>query len=109
VYHASRKETVVKKLVMLIVLVALVLCGCASGKFLGFLATTDYVDAKAKSLNDQQATQIEQLKSQIAANQAIVDQAKAAIEQVAKVEEQITSLPEDVIRKIVDILRSALK
>jgi outer membrane murein-binding lipoprotein Lpp len=104
-----RKETAVKKIVVLVVLAALVLAGCASGKFLGFLATTDYVDNQAKTLVQQQAAQIEQLKTQIAANQGIVDQAKAAIERVAKIEDQINSIPEDVIRQIADILRAALK
>ncbi len=98
-----------KKLVVLAALAALVLTGCASGKFLGFLATTDYVDAKSKTLADQQAAEIEKLKSEIAANQGIVDQAKAAIERVAKIEDQITSIPDDVIRQIADILRAALK
>jgi hypothetical protein len=98
----------VKKLLALVILAVLALSSCASGDFLG-LATTGYVDAKAKALSDQQAAQIEQLKGQIAANQAIVDQAKAAIEQVAKFEEKINSIPEDVIRQIADILRAALK
>ena len=98
-----------KKLLALIILVALAFSGCASGKFLGFLATTDYVDARSKTLADAQAAQIEQLKSQLAANQALVDQAKTAIDQVAKIEDKINSLPEDVIRQIADILRAALK
>jgi Tfp pilus assembly protein PilN len=119
----SRKETAVKRLFALFVLVTLVLTGCASGKFLGFLATTNYVDASSKTLADQQAAQIEQLKGQIAANQAIVEQAKAAIDQVNKVqktvddlqalakraEDKINSIPKDVIKQIADILQAALK
>jgi hypothetical protein len=116
------KETAVKKMVVLVILAALALSSCASGKFLGFLATNDYVDAKTKTLADQQAAQIEELKGQIAANQAIVDQAKAAIEQVNKVqktvedlqalakraEDKINSIPKDVIKQIADILQASL-
>ena len=48
-----------KKFLALIILVFLGLSGCATGKFLGFLATNDYVDAKTKALADQQAAEIE--------------------------------------------------
>jgi len=112
----------VKKLLVLLVLASLALSSCATGRFLGFLATNDYVDAKVKTLADQQAAEIEQLKSQIAANQAVVDQAKAAIEQVSKVqktvddlqalaklaEDKINSIPKDVIKQIADILQASL-
>ena len=122
VYHAARREKTVKKVLALVVLAALALSGCASGKFLGFLATTDYVDAKAKTQAEQQAAQIEQLKSQIAANQAAVDQAKAAVEQVDRIqkaldelqalakrtEDKVNSVPKEVIRQIADILQKSL-
>ena len=39
-----------KKLVIVAIVAGLALSGCASGKFLGFLATTDYVDKKTKDL-----------------------------------------------------------
>jgi outer membrane murein-binding lipoprotein Lpp len=104
-----------KRCVVLVVLVALALSGCASGRFLGFLATTDYVDAKAKALSDQQSAEIGSLKAQL-------EQAKAAVEQVnqtkktidelqalaRRAEAKIASIPKDVIRQIVDILQSAL-
>ena len=104
-----------KKLLTLIILVALALSGCASGKILGFLASTDYVDAKAKTLADQQAAEIEKLKGQIAENAAALDAAKTAVDKMNKVEKTVTDLedkigamPKDVIKQIVDILQSAL-
>ena len=123
-----------KKLVVLLVLAAFALSGCASGKFLGFLATTGYADAQAKAaqdkagadakvLLDQQAAEIEQLKQQLAGYQSVKDQAQAAIDQVAKTtdtvqqlqtiasqaEARISAIPREVIKQIVDILQAALK
>jgi flagellar capping protein FliD len=110
-----RKETPVKKLLALTILVILALSGCTTGRFLGFLATNDYVDAKAKALTDQQAAEIEKLKGQIAENAAALDAAKTAVEKMNKVqktvsdlEDKIGSMPKDVIKEIVDILQSAL-
>ena len=104
-----------KKYVALVIIVALALSGCASGKFLGFLATTDYVDAKAKALTDQQSAEISSLKAQL-------EQAKVAVEQVnqtkktvddlqalaKRAEAKIASIPKEVIKQIVDILQAAL-
>jgi predicted secreted acid phosphatase len=112
----------VKKLLALIILVSLALSGCATGKFLGFLATTDYVDAKAKTLADQQAAEIEKLKSQVAENAATLDAAKTAVEKMNKVQktvadlqetmkdvqDKIGSMPKDVIKQIADLLQASL-
>jgi outer membrane murein-binding lipoprotein Lpp len=123
----------VKKLLALVVLVALALSGCASGSFLG-LATTKYVDEKEKAAADQLAAQIEQLKTdqaaqvdalkaQIADYEAMKQQALAAIEQMnataktvadlqalaKRAEDRIASIPAEVIKQIVDILQAALK
>ena len=103
-----------KKYVALVIIVALALSGCVSGKFLG-LATADYVDAKVKALTDQQAAEIGSLKAQL-------EQARAAVEQVnqtkktvddlqalaKRAEAKIASIPKDVIKQIVDILQAAL-
>jgi len=112
----------VKKLLALIVLVSLALSGCATGKFLGFLATTDYVDAKSKAVADQQAAQIEQLKSQVAENATALEAAKSAVEKMNKVQKTISdlqesmkdvqdkvgSMPKDVIKQIADLLQASL-
>ena len=112
-----------KKLVVVLVLAALALSGCASGKFLGFLATTDYVDAQAKAVQDKQAAEIEQLKTQLAEYQSVKEQAQAAVDQVnqtqktvqdlqalaQRAEERIGSIPKEVIKQIVDILQAALQ
>ena len=110
-----------KRYIVLVIVIALALSGCASGKFLG-LATADYVDAKVKALTDQQAAEIGSLKAQLEQNKALLDQARAAVEQVSqtkktvddlqalakRAEAKIASIPKDVIKQIVDILQSAL-
>ncbi len=113
-----------KKLLVVTVLAAFALTGCASGKFLGFLATTDYVDSKTRDLEARskaQDAQIADLKAQLADYQSLKAQAQAAIDQMnksqqaiqalqdaaQKAEAQIRSIPRDVIRQIVDILQSA--
>jgi len=107
-----------KRVCVLAVIAAIALSGCASGKFLGFLATTDYVDKKAKD----QVAEIASLKAQIADYQTIKVQAQAAIDQVnqsqktiqelqataQRAEARISSIPHEVIKQIVDILQASL-
>jgi outer membrane murein-binding lipoprotein Lpp len=117
--------TRMKKLLLLAVIAAIALAGCASGKFLGFLATTDYVDAKSRDLETKakaQDAEIADLKSQLADYQSMKAQAQAAIDQMnksqqaiqdlqdaaQKVEARINSLPREVIRQIVDILQASM-
>jgi hypothetical protein len=114
-YHAGEKEHRMKKLAIVLVVVALALTGCTTGKFLGFLATNDYVDQKDKELADKQALEISQLKAQIAEDKALLEQAKAAVDQVKdlqalakRVEAKLTTVPKDVIRQIIDALQSSL-
>lgn len=114
-----------KKTLVVVVIAAIALTGCASGKFLGFLATTDYVDAKAK---DQEArakaqdAEIASLKAQLADYQSLKSQAQAAIDQMnqsqktiqdlqtlaQKAEARIGQIPREVIKQIVDILQASL-
>ncbi len=113
-----------KKLLIITVLAALALSGCASGKFLGFLATTDYVDSKTRDLEVRakaQDAQIADLKSQLADYQSLKAQAQAAIDQMnkneqaiqdlkdgaQKIDARLSSLPREVIHQIVEILQSA--
>jgi hypothetical protein len=109
-----------KKLVILALLAALVLTGCAGGKFLGFLATTDYVDAQTKAAVQQQAVEIEQLKAQLAEYQQVKEQAQAAAAQVGETqkavqdltaaaqaaEQKISTLPKEVIQQIIAALQT---
>jgi thiamine biosynthesis lipoprotein ApbE len=111
-----------KRLIAIAALAALALSGCASGNFLGFLATNQYVDTRTKALADEQAAQIADLKAQLAENKALLDQARAAVDQMNETqktvadlqafaktaEEKIAALPKDVIRQIADILQSSL-
>jgi outer membrane murein-binding lipoprotein Lpp len=110
-----------KRFVVIIVLAALALTGCASGSFLG-LATTGYVDEQTKAVLDQQSAQIQELKAQIADYESMKKQAQSAIEQMnatektiedlqalaKRAESRISTIPREVIKQIVDILQSAL-
>ena len=107
-----------KKMIVLAAIAIIALSGCASGKFLGFLATTDYVDRQKK----EQAVEIAALKAQLADYQALKTQAQAAIEQMnqsqktiqdlqalaQRAEARINSIPREVIKQIVDILQASL-
>ena len=105
-----------KRIIILLVVASLALSGCASGKFLGFLATSDYVDAQAKATEEKQAAQIAKLQAQLAEYQTVKDQAAAAVAKIQEVEaiakqaeERIGSIPQEVIRQIVEILQAALQ
>jgi peptidoglycan hydrolase CwlO-like protein len=107
-----------KKLVVLAIVAAIALSACASGNFLGFLATNQYVDTKDK----ERAAEIAQLKAQLAENKTLLDQAKAAVDQMnetqktvadlqalaKRAETKIASIPRDVIKQIIDSLQSSL-
>ena len=114
-----------KRILALAVLAAVALTGCVNGKFLGFLATTDYVDAKARDAEARAKAQDEQiaaLKAQLADYQSLKAQAQAAIDQMnqsqktiqdlqslaQRAESRINSIPREVIRQIVDILQGSL-
>ena len=107
-----------KRVLLLAVIAVISLSGCFSGKFLGFLATGDYVDSKAR----EQAAEIASLKAQIADYQSLKAQAQEAIDQVNKeqkdiqdlqalasrAEARINSIPHEVIKQIVEILQASL-
>jgi hypothetical protein len=104
-----------KKLIVLMIVAAVALSACASGNFLGFLATNQYVDTKDKEIADKQATEIAQLKAQLAENKALMEQAKAAVDQVKdlqtlakRVEAKLATVPKDVIRQIIESLQASL-
>jgi len=117
----------VKRMIALLVCAGFVLGGCASGKFLGFLATTDYVDAQAKAVAaqqqatiEQQAAEIQQLKDQVAQFDALKDQAQKAIDQMnqsqqtiaglqdlaKRAEDRIVAIPKEVIQSMIDALQT---
>ncbi len=111
-----------RKIFILLLLAILTLGGCASGKFLGFLATTDYVDKQNKALADDEGKQIADLKAQLADYQKVKDQAQAAVDMVnenqktiqdlqalaKKVESKLNQVPKDVIKQLIEALQSAL-
>jgi len=107
-----------KKMLVLAVIAVIALTGCASGKFLGYLATWDYVEKQNKA----QDAEIAALKAQLADYQTLKAQAQAAIDQMnqsqktiqdlqnlaQKAEARIGQIPREVIRQIVDILQASL-
>jgi len=118
----AEKETRMKRLFIIVILAALALSGCATTGFLGFLATTEYVDGKAKSLAEQQAVEIEQLRAELKEYQAVKEQAQAAMDEVnkttqtvqtlqeiaKKAEDRISAIPKEVIRQMIDALQAIL-
>ena len=103
-----------RKLLVLVIAAAIALSGCATSGFLGFLATTQYVDLKTKTVQDQQAAEIAALKAQLTDYQSVKDQAKAAVDQANEsrktledLQSRIASLPKEVIRQIADILQGS--
>ena len=106
-----------KRICVLAVIAITALSGCASGKFLGFLATTDYVDRQTK----EQAAEIASLKVQLADFQSIKVQAQAAIDLVnetqktiqdlqalaKRAEARIGQIPQEVIKRIINILQAS--
>ncbi len=116
-----------KRVIALLVCAAFLLGGCASGKFLGFLATADYVDAQTKAIAaqqqatiDQQAAEIQQLKDQVAQFGSLKDQAQKAIDQVnqsqqtiadlqdlaKRAEARIIAIPKEVVQQMIDALQT---
>jgi organic hydroperoxide reductase OsmC/OhrA len=107
-----------KRICVLAVIAMIALSSCASGNFLGFIATNAYVDKQYK----EQAAEIASLKAQLADFQSIKVQAQAAIDQVnqsqktiaelqalaQRAEARIGSIPQEVIKRIVAILQASL-
>jgi TolA-binding protein len=125
-----------KRFIALVVCAGFLLGGCASGKFLGFLATTDYVDAQSKAAVaaqaakideqtakiDQQAAVIKQLEGQVTDFATLKSQAQQAIDQVSqtqktladlqdlakRAEDRIVAIPREVIQQMIDALQTIL-
>jgi len=112
-----------KILILVVVVAALVaLSSCASGNFLGFIATNTYVDSKTKALAEDEAKQIADLKAQLADYQKVKEQAQTMMDQVnqnqktiqdlqtvaRRVEGKLDQVPKEVIKQLIDALQAAL-
>ena len=111
-----------KRFIILLVIASVAFTGCASGNFLGFIATNKYVDDKTKVLADDQAKQIADLKAQLADYQKVKEQAQAAVDQVdenqktiadlqalaKRVEGKLDQMPKEVIKRLIAALQAAL-
>lgn len=87
-----------KKAIILIPLIVLLFSSCASTGFLGFLATTKYVEKKLeeqKAEIDEEITAVEQL-------------GKDLEDLVGRVQDRLDVLPRETIQKMIDILQDYL-
>ncbi len=88
-----------KRIATLVLIAVVSLGGCASTGFLGFLATTDYVNAKTKKLEDEQSAQIEKLKAQMAEIENLKQQMQS----------ELSSLPKEVLKQLGEAIQAYLK
>ena len=88
-----------KKLITPLLIVVLAMSGCASSGFLGFLATTGYVDNKTKKLEEGQAAEISKLKTQMAELQGLKEQLQASL----------STIPKEVLKELSDAINAYLK
>jgi hypothetical protein len=87
-----------KKTILLIPLVILFFSSCATTGFLGFLATTKYVENKLEE-------QREELQEDI---QAVEELGAELEEMVGRVQDRLDVLPRETIQKMIDILQDYL-
>lgn len=111
-----------RKFLILVVVAVVALSSCASGNFLGFIATNAYVDSKTKALAEDEARQIADLKAQLVDYQKVKEQAQAMEDQVnqnqktiqdlqdvaKRVEGKLDQVPKEVIRRLINALQAAL-
>ncbi len=88
-----------KKLVIPLLVAALALSGCTTTGFLGFLATTGYVDTKTKKLQADQEAEIAKLKAQAAEMENLKDQIQASL----------ASMPKEVLKELSDAINAYFK
>ena len=87
-----------KKAIILVPLIFLLLSSCATTGFLGFLATTKYVENK---LEAQKAELEEDIK-------AVEELGEDLEDMVGKVKDRLEVLPRETIQKMIDILQDYL-
>ena len=88
-----------RRIVILLLVAVVVLSGCASTGFLGFLATTDYVNAKTKKLEADQAAEIGKLKAQMAEIETLKQQMQTTL----------STIPKEVLKELGDAIQAYLK
>jgi len=87
-----------KKAIILIPLIILLLSGCAHTGFLGFLATTKYVENK---MEEQKAELEEDI-------EAVEELGQELEDMMGKVKNRLEMLPRETIQKMIDILQEYL-
>ena len=88
-----------KRIILLMLVVVVALTGCASSGFLGFLATTGYVTAKTKKLEEDQAAQIGKLKTQLDELESLKK----------KMESTLSTMPREVLKELDDAIQAYLR
>jgi hypothetical protein len=97
----AKMEAFMKKLVVPALFLSLALGGCASTGFMGFLATTEYVDKKlaaeeekARAEQERQKAETERIAQELKEVLAVKEQAAGAAEQAARAVEQAVGASE---------------
>ena len=88
-----------KRIAALMLVMVIAITGCASSGFLGFLATTDYVNARTKKIEEYQAAEIKKLKAQIEEIEALKKQMR----------ESLSTIPREVLKQMGDAIQAYLK
>jgi septal ring factor EnvC (AmiA/AmiB activator) len=127
--HHRREEVFDMKRLIGLALAALLSSGCATTGFLGFLATTKYVDGKveasAKQARDElqetradleqtrkEVERIQQLAGQMEGMQSEVTRMQKATEElkrlVQELESRLAQLPDQTLRQLADLIQAYL-
>ena len=118
-----------KRLLILAPLAWLVLSGCATTGFLGFLATTKYVNGKveassseARSGLEETRTDLEQMRAEVTRFKELTGQVEGLLAEIARtretteelrrltgeLESRIKGLPEETLRELAGLIQAYL-
>ncbi len=103
-----------KRLIVL-ALAAILTTGCATTGFLGFLATTKYVDnkvgaaaAEASSALEQTRADLEQTRKQVEDMQQLAGKMEGILAEVHDLELKLSQLPDQTLRLLADLIQNHL-
>jgi TolA-binding protein len=87
-----------------------VLSGCATSGFLGFLATTDYVEREVKEARTQSRSEIRELHQRVDSMQNDVEEMKQVREQLSELVAQVeeTRAATEELQRLADDVRTRL-
>jgi septal ring factor EnvC (AmiA/AmiB activator) len=127
--HYRGEEVLVMKRLIVLTLAAFILSGCATTGFLGFLATTKYVEAKVEAAaaetrgeleetradleqTRKEVQRVQELAGQIEGMQSEVSQMQKTSEEikelVRELELRLAALPDQTLRILADLIQAHL-